>query len=161
MLAARGIVTGVTSDEFKPKQSVTRAEFAALLVRALGLSASASAPFLDVAESDWYAEAVAAAYEAGLVQGAAANRFLPHASITRQEMAVMLYRAKAYIDRIPAHGQAKTASDLDEAAGWAQEAIADMLNLGWMQGRGEDVFAPLGITRREEAAQVLAAILAP
>ncbi|QGG56443.1 S-layer homology domain-containing protein [Paenibacillus sp. B01] len=161
MLAARGIVTGVTADEFKPKQSVTRAEFAALLVRALRLSASASAPFLDVAESDWYAEAVAAAYEAGLVQGAAANRFLPHASITRQEMAVMLYRAKAYIDRIPAHGQAKTASDLDEAAGWAQEAIADMLKLGWMQGRGEDVFAPLGITRREEAAQVLAAILAP
>ncbi|MEK3885010.1 hypothetical protein [Paenibacillus sp. PL2-23] len=36
-----------------------------------------------------------------------------------------------------------------------------MLKLGWMQGRGEDVFAPLGITRREEAAQVLAAILAP
>jgi len=66
-LSARHIVKGVSGEEFAPGKRTTRAEFAALLARALGLEAEAGegTPFADVPEGAWYAEAVAAAHAAG------------------------------------------------------------------------------------------------
>src|SRR5690606_18138147 len=57
-LAAQGIVTGINDTEFAPLKSVTRAEFTALVVRALKLQATQAAGFADVDDSKWYAEAV-------------------------------------------------------------------------------------------------------
>ncbi|MHA6483331.1 S-layer homology domain-containing protein [Paenibacillus sp. strain BS8-2] len=164
LLAARGIVTGVSADEFQPKRSVTRAEFAALLVRALGLNAEKdqAVPFIDVDASDWYAYPVRVAYENGLVTGKSTDRFAPDDIITRQEVAAVLMRAKSKLS--PDHDETKNDAvdviDLMQASDWAQQAIRDMLKLGWMQGRGDSRFAPLEDTKREEVVQVIVRMLA-
>ena len=59
-LVAKRTIEGVSADRFAPAQQVTRAEFAAMLVRLLDLKAEGPAPFADVASSKWYAKAVSA-----------------------------------------------------------------------------------------------------
>ena len=62
-LADKFIMNGLTSDTFAPKSNVTRAQFASMLVRALGLpTPDKKAPFKDVSENDWFADEVAAAH---------------------------------------------------------------------------------------------------
>jgi hypothetical protein len=93
-LAAKQIIKGKTVDRYDPAAAVTRAEFAALLVRTLNLIEEPGAtPFTDVATDAWYARAVEAAYAAKLVQGKSAGIFAPDDKISREEMAVMLIRA--------------------------------------------------------------------
>ncbi|MDG0810552.1 S-layer homology domain-containing protein [Cohnella rhizosphaerae] len=94
-LAAKQIVTGAGNGTFLPQRAVTRAEFTALLSRALKLEAPASSAvaFTDVPAGAWYAADVAKAVAAGLVQGQAASIFAPNAVLTREEAAVMLIRA--------------------------------------------------------------------
>lgn len=92
-LASRGILAGYTDQVFGPDDTVTRAQFAALVVRALGLSPGADNRFEDVEDSAWYAPAVGTAYAYGIVGGTSATTFSPNATITRQEAAVMVTRA--------------------------------------------------------------------
>jgi hypothetical protein len=76
-MASRKIINGVGDDLFAGERSITRAEFAAIIVRALGLPADGTANFSDVSESAWYTGAVGTAYEYGIVNGRSANLFDP------------------------------------------------------------------------------------
>ncbi|GIQ69811.1 endoglucanase [Xylanibacillus composti] len=159
-MAAKHIVAGISVDEFAPRQNVTRAEFAALIVRALGLEARGQAPFADVDASRWYAEAVAAAYEAGIVSGRSATEFAPHATITRQEMALMI--VKAYEHKTGETLRASTASSFEDSASiseWARAAVGGAAELGLLQGRGNNQFVPQGVANRAESVQVIAELL--
>ncbi|WP_438434516.1 S-layer homology domain-containing protein [Gorillibacterium sp. sgz500922] len=92
--AAKGIVEGRAKGQFVPNGDVTRAEFAKMLVKALGLeNEAAKESFADVKDNDWFKPYVAAAAEAGLVTGKTASTFDPNAKITRAEMATMAARA--------------------------------------------------------------------
>ena len=93
--------SNVSADRFAPAQQVTRAEFAAMLVRLLDLKAEGPAPFADVASSKWYAKAVSA--QSGIVNGTSKDRFTPDAPIKRQEMAAMLVRA--YVHAMKLRGE--------------------------------------------------------
>jgi endoglucanase len=155
-MAAKHIVSGVSDDEFAPKQNVTRAEFAALIVRALGLEAKGAASFKDVESSKWYAEAVAAANEAGIVAGRGEGMFAPNATITREEMAVMLvnaveYQTAANVDA----GQAAAFEDASSISAWAQDAVNTASSLGILKGREGNQFAPKGQANRAESAQAI------
>ncbi|MDR1574006.1 MAG: S-layer homology domain-containing protein, partial [Clostridiales Family XIII bacterium] len=112
-LAARGIVGGRTDTEFDPDAGVTRAEFAAVVTRALGLAYNQpyredgsalevprapglmdrTATVFDVPAGAWYYGAVGAAYGYGIVSGTSSNTFNPGGAVTRQEAAVMVARA--------------------------------------------------------------------
>jgi len=94
-LARRGIVSGRDNDHFYPDGLMTRAEFATILVNALGLEQRALDIFSDVPADEWFAGAVGAAYEAGLVDGVGGGEFAPQGSVTRQEAAAMVARAAA------------------------------------------------------------------
>nr|WP_286672279.1 GH32 C-terminal domain-containing protein [Cohnella hashimotonis] len=160
-MAARHILEGVSDTLFAPNQAVTRAEFAALVVRALGLKAEGTAKFSDVAAGSWYADEVAAASEAGIVTGRSDLAFAPDAIITREELAVMLVRAYAH-----AAGK-KTdvtsgAEFADQAAvsAWAMEAVKAVKALGFINGRSNNQFVPKGTATRAESAQVIAKLLA-
>lgn len=93
--------TSASPLRFEPKRGITRAEFAALLVRLAGErldAAPAPAPdgevaFADVQPSAWYFEAVMRAAQAGIVNGVSAAAFKPGDPITREQMAVMIGRA--------------------------------------------------------------------
>ena len=93
-LAARGILNGRSTDLFDPEGLVTRAEFCAMVVRALGLEpVSADTSFADVAKDDWFCSAVQTAYAYGIINGVSETAFAPNDSITREQVCVMLTRA--------------------------------------------------------------------
>lgn len=97
-LANRSVINGYADGSFKPESVVTRAEFAAMLNRALGIlpTTQASKSFKDVKVGAWYASQVNAAVDAGLINGFTDGTFRPNQEITHQEMIVMLVNALKY-----------------------------------------------------------------
>lgn len=173
-LAARQYVQGVGGDRFAPAGAVTRAEFAAMLVRALGLAddgaAAGSAAFQDVPSNAWYAAAIATAAGNGLVQGRDAAAFDPNGAITRQEMAAMAVKAAALQGGgVTAPAQeaagdlaARLAGRYNDAAAiapWARAYIAAAADLQLAQGRGAGRFEPQATVTRAEAAQIVANVV--
>ncbi|THF78747.1 hypothetical protein E6C55_13560 [Cohnella fermenti] len=167
-LAAKQVVLGVSADRFEPSRTITRAEFTAMLARALGLAAGdpAASGFADVPASAWYAADVAAAAERGIVSGRGDGSFDPSGAITREEMAVMAAKAAA---ALLGDGEVKAAEG-DEAdaavfadslriSAWAEASVGQAVRLKLMQGRGSNLFAPQGIVTRAEAAELLSRLL--
>ncbi len=155
-MAAKHIVAGVSATAFEPRRDVSRAEFVALIVRALGLEASRQAAFDDVDASQWYADEVSAAYEAGIVTGRSAAEFAPHAAITREEMAVML--VKAYELGTSEQADAQSLAPFADAASisaWAMNDVQTARALGLLQGRDRNQFAPQAAVNRAESAQAV------
>jgi len=158
VLAAKHIVTGVSASEFKPNGSTTRAEFVALLVRALGLKATkANTQFADVNASDWYAQDVAAAYEAGLISGVTDTKFAPKDQITREQMAILMVRAYEYINgaKSPTLDNLADLKDQKQVSSWAKSSVNLAIELGLMKGQSFAVFAPQSNAVRVETAQAI------
>lgn len=161
-LSAMQIVTGTTADRFEPAREITRAEFTALLVRALGLEAAKPAAFADVKADAWYASAVAAAAEAGLVQGRTDAQFAPNNMIKREEMALMAMRAWKLMHDGKEAGRAElTFADAGKISSWAQQAIQGAVEQGLMKGKAGNSFDPQGQASRAESAQVIFNLLNP
>ncbi|KWX70362.1 hypothetical protein AMQ84_29690 [Paenibacillus riograndensis] len=159
-MAAKQIVLGVSDTAFAPKQNVTRAEFASLITRALGISATKSAVFQDVESTKWYAASIAAAYEAGVVTGRSTDTFAPEDTISREEMASMIY--KAYLHQTGQNAAFNRQSDFKDAgtiSGWAVNAVAAVQELGLISGRGNHLFMPQEQVNRAESAQVISLLL--
>ncbi|KRF09649.1 hypothetical protein ASG89_15645 [Paenibacillus sp. Soil766] len=155
-LSAKHVVQGVTDMTFEPARAVTRAEFAALLARTMMLKATQRSPFADVSEHAWYAEAVTALAEAGIVNGAESNNFAPDLTITREQMAVMLLRA-AEVSGTPAGAVSMkpTFTDDDLISDWAREAIEKAIVLGLIEGKDHNRLDPQGQTSRAESAKAI------
>ncbi|RXZ84924.1 licheninase [Paenibacillaceae bacterium] len=146
----KGIISGFPDGTFRPNEAVTRAQFAIILSRALGMQGTGqSAAFKDEGKiGPWAAAAIAQVVEAGIVNGYPDGTFRPNAAITRAEMAVMLARAGA----MQASPQARTSfSDDHEIAGWAKGAVEAIRENGLMQGRGNNHFAAASEATRAEA----------
>ena len=163
-LAGKLLINGTSDKTYSPKKNVTRAEFASMLSRALGLAPSKAAPFTDVKAGSWYAGHVAAVYEAGLVGGHANGGFDPNASISRQDMSVMLAKAIALLQIEPkAEGPDRVPyGDASSLARYAQQSIETVSALGLMNGEtsgGVSFFRPQAATTREAAAKVLYLLL--
>ena len=96
-MASEQVVTGISDSLFAPNKQVTRAEFAAFLVRKLNLTAEGTNSFTDASNGKWYADEVTAAAEAGIVTGRSQTSFAPEAPVTREEAVVMLVKANAIL----------------------------------------------------------------
>ena len=168
LMAARRVVTGMTDTTFGPDLNVTRAQFAALLQRSLGLTeeSGAAGQFTDVQNGDWFFGAVEAAAKAGLVKGYDDGAFRPEQLITRQEMAVMVTRALTYSGKTTSLNASEVStllagfSDAAEIGSWASEAAAIAVKLGIVQGRAADLYAPASNATRAEAVVMLKRMLA-
>ena len=97
-LAERGILNGKTETLFSPDDKVTRAEFAAIIVRALGLFKTKEINFEDVTKNDWFYESISVAYNYSLIKGISETLFNPHSFITKQEAAVITARTAKILD---------------------------------------------------------------
>ena len=156
-LTAMHIVEGVSDDRFGPKANVTRAEFVAMLVRALGLKGAAAAPFSDIPAGSWFAETTAAAYENGIASGTGNGKFEPNRAITREEMAIMIVNVYAKRGGAGAVGTAADLGSFKDASAvssWAKEAVQTAIHAGLMTG-SDNRFAPREKAIRAEAAKVL------
>lgn len=151
-LASIGYVNGFDEDTFAPEQNVTRAEFVKMLTKACHAAAEEyEDTFKDISASDWYAPYIAAAYNAGIVQGDDNGNFNPDANITRQEMAVMAARAFDKKD-----GGEPDFADKNEIAMWARDAVKALAEDGIITGFSEDnTFRPADNTTRAQAAVVI------
>ena len=94
-LASYGIITGRGDGTFDPDATMSRSEFAAIVVRALGLTPKYSDAFIDVENGKWYSGYIGTAYNYGIVNGKGEGKFDPFGTITRQEAAAMVARAAA------------------------------------------------------------------
>ncbi len=92
-LTARGIINGKTEESFRPESTMTRAEFATIITRGLGLPQKAVSIFDDVTDTDWFNIYVNTAYHYGIIKGVSETSFNPNGTITREEAAVMVARA--------------------------------------------------------------------
>ncbi len=92
-LATRNIINGKTDISFEPQSTMTRAEFATIVVRGLGLPVKSGTIFNDVTANDWFYDYVNTAYSYGIIKGVSDTEFNPNGTITREESAVMITRA--------------------------------------------------------------------
>ena len=160
-MASRLIVNGVDATHYQPDAAITRAEFAAIVVRALGLAANGQAAvFRDVKSDDWYAGAAAKAQEYGLIEGYADGTFRPGQRITREEATVMMARAmqltglNTSLDNAAMDDLLAAFEDGAEVSAWAKPAVAAAVERGVIAGSGNKLLPSLPITRAETAAIV-------
>ena len=158
ILASSGIVSGMGDGNFQPDGSVTRAQFVTMLagLAKADVSKYPATSFRDVPEGAWYAPYVNWALANGIVSGTSAVTFSPDASITRQDMAVMLY---SYTQRFQVHLQqqqpVKPFTDAGSIAAYAQIAVQTLQRAGVISGMPDGSFQPLGTATREQACVVL------
>ena len=125
------VLGGHGDGTFTPEKSMTRAEFASMLVKMLGLTAKSDKTFDDVSADAWYAEVVSIAVKAGIINGKTAGNFAPNDPVTFEEAAVMMCRA---------FGLAQTTGGAD----WSKESIDKLTELG-MIGEGADEHLQVGV----------------
>lgn len=166
-LAARRMVGGSAPGMFEPDRSITRAEFAAIAVKALGLEgAGATAlPFQDVNAADWYAAYLAIAYEYGLISGFEDGTIRAQEDISRQQAMVILARAMA-LTGLPAEAAGEEAEsllaafdDADGIADYARPAIAASVKAGLVSGRSSTEIAPDAPMTRAEVVTIVQKLL--
>ncbi|WP_240040989.1 S-layer homology domain-containing protein [Paenibacillus ginsengarvi] len=165
-MGQRLLVNGAASGAFMPDQTVTRAEFAAMLVRALGLEASSAGggrSFEDVGEAAWFSGYVKAAAKAGLVDGVSLERFEPNAHLTREQMTVMMWRAYVHLHKSKGkdanYSLLQKFADRSSISVWAAEAVALSVESGLIFGSAPDSFDPLGDATRAQAAAMMKRLL--
>lgn len=146
--AEAGWMRGVSSTAFAPDRALTRAEAAALLRRVLALPAAEHAPFSDV-KGHWAEGEIAAAAQAGLVQGVGDGRFAPDAPVTREQLAALLYRAEGASNTAPS---ARGFADEDAVSPYARDAMDWAVSQGLFQGDGGYLRPQASATRAQAAA---------
>lgn len=156
IMAARHVVSGVAPGVFQPSTAVTRAQFASMISRTLGLPGAAGQSFSDVGKQDWYQPAVAAVTAAGIMSGTGNGRFYPERPISREEMASVLARAAAREGRSLnlADKTLQSYTDARQVANWAQADMNRVVTAGLM-GSGSTVLRPRDNSSRAEAVVVL------
>lgn len=151
-LKNRGIIAGMTPTQFCPDNAVTREQFVKMAVAAFGAAWNeGESSFSDVDSSAWYARYVKKAVNAGVINGQG-EIFGIGQSITRQDVAVILYRImedKISSSKIPEF------KDYDKIASYAQEAVCAMYSSNILSGDDKGLFNPTNACTRAEAAKLI------
>ncbi|WP_155973110.1 Ig-like domain-containing protein [Paenibacillus sp. Leaf72] len=165
-MGSRMVVDGTGNGMFSPDLEITRAEFAAIIVRGLGLKLENGAtPFSDVLSSDWYSSAVNTAYSYRLISGFEDGTFRPNDKITREQAMVILSKAMAITglkDTLleqSADNALRPFEDAAKVAAWAQSSVADNVQAGLVFGRNGALLAPKGNMTRAEVATIIQRLL--
>ena len=151
-----GLMSGVSGGRFAPNDTLTRAMLVQTLYAMEGRPAAASAGFADVASGDWYASAVNWAAANGVVSGVSETGFGPNNALTREQLALILYRFAQYKGYDVTGTSDLTAyADGSSVSGWAAEAMSWAVNAGLISGVGGNQIAPTGTASRAQVAQIL------
>ena len=146
-----------TGEGFSPNNNLTRAQMATVLYRMAGEpEGTIENPFSDVADGQWYTDAVVWAAETGITVGTSENTFNPNDNVTREQMATFLYRFAEYesLDPIEVTGDLSAFPDADEVAGFATEAMTWAVGQKIIAGVDGNL-APDGTATRAQVATVL------
>ncbi|GGG26023.1 hypothetical protein GCM10010916_48010 [Paenibacillus abyssi] len=148
----RGYLDSQGTLSIRPNNSISRAEFVAILVRALNLTSEGSGKnFADVEEDKWYYEPVRIASSLGIVNGISETRFGPDRLITRGDIAVLVVRA--FSSTVQFAGEPKQFTDVPDY--YATSSIMSASQVGIVGGVTETEFRPYANARRAEAVVML------
>lgn len=163
-LASRSIINGITSDTYVPDKTMSRAEFATIVVKALGLKPQTVNVFKDVLVDAWYAPFIGTAYSYGIVSGTSADTFAPESTITKQEAAVMIMNAAKLcgIDTKMSDAEIKDMlaqfGDYTTSASWARNGLALCYKINILPQSEFDI-NPLQVVTRADIARMLYKLL--
>ena len=153
----RGLMNGMSDTAFAPEGTLSRAMLVTILYRLDGSSVSSGgSAYTDVAGGSWYEDAVKWADANGIVKGFGNGCFRPDDSITREQMAAILYRYSQFKGRdLGNSADLSQYADASAVSGWALEALQWANAAGLINGRTAAALAPQGETTRAEAAAIL------
>ena len=159
-LGARGIILGRENNTFAPNDTMSRAEFATIVTRALGVpTQSQTSHFQDVGNSTWYTHFIQTAFYYQLINGTSPTTFYPHGTITHQEAAVMVTRAARLAGLNTRTGEANVQfllsqfHDGQQIAPWARLEMTFLYQAGILSASTN--MQPLRAITRGEIAQML------
>ena len=154
----KGLMVGVSENEFAPRMAVTRGMFVTVIHRMEGTpEAEREASFNDVEEGSWYEEAVNWAAENYIVYGYSAEEYGPGDIITREQMAAIIYRYAEYkgIDvSVENENKYMDYKDYENISNYAKPAVSWVSEKGLMAGDADGGFRPRDKATRAETAQV-------
>ena len=159
-LAGKGIINGKSENFFDVENTMTRAEFATVIVKALQLNSLNNSPFEDVKREDWFYTYVNAAYENEIINGVSDTLFNPYGTITLEEAAVMLCRSGKILgintdmELITARDILAEFIDYVKTAPWAIKELAFCVDKGIIDDNDINIF-PHRAVRRGEVAQMI------
>ena len=156
--AAKGYVTGYTDGTFKPGNSITRAELAAVMNKMLSLSDPAKNTFEDIPAGKWYTAPVLNCVRAGIITGYSEKKFGPSDNVTREQAAVIL--AKAF--NVKKESGRTSFADDAKISGWAVGSVKAMAAKGLVSGTGSNQFSPKAkVTRGQICTMINTAVNKP
>ncbi|GIQ70630.1 1,4-beta-xylanase [Xylanibacillus composti] len=153
-LASRDIIHGTGEDRYSPAAAMKRADFIALLVRALDLQSSGKdvAMFVDVPATAYYYEELRIAKELGIVIDQEADRFQPNAAISRQDAMLLTVRAlEAAGKSVAAGGSLHSFADAADVSDYAVDSVAALVHAGIIVGKNGKIDPHASINRAETA----------
>lgn len=155
----KGIIKGVSENEFAPDKNIKREEFIKILVEALQFEAGNDKPaFTDADENTWYYEYLLKAYSKGIVNGYSDGSFGVGKYITREDMITLSYRA-ALCKEMAFSEEAEKFADDTEISDYAKTAVYSFRNAGIIQGSGNNLVNPKSFLTRAEAAKIICMLM--
>ncbi|AIQ21245.1 hypothetical protein H70357_34570 [Paenibacillus sp. FSL H7-0357] len=165
-MGSRMIINGIGNGDFDPDQDITRAEFAAIIVRGLGLKTDNSTiPFSDVKSADWYSSFISTAHSYNLINGFEDGTFRPLEKITREQAMVILAKAikitglKSNLQTNNGEELLSSFVDSSHVSAWAATSITDILQAGIVLGRSDHRLEPEAPISRAEVAVTVKRLL--
>lgn len=157
-LAGMGITKGISGNLYKPDNTVSKAEFTAMVVRAFKLDTVPVGSLADVKPDKWYYKEIMIAENFGIVTGDNKNKFYPEAAITREEIAVMLFKAmEASGIEYTGHDNSvlEKFTDRNMISPYAMASMATLVGEGIMEGFPGNAIGPKYTATRAQAAVFL------
>ena len=151
------LMQGTAETAFSPEADMSRGMITTVLYRSEGTPALAGdTAFSDVEANKWYTDAIQWAAKNDIVNGYGNNRFGPMDSVTREQLAVILYNYTASEGiSADATGDLSVFADAEEISDWAKESISWAVGVGLLSGKGNGILDPRATATRAEVAQML------
>ncbi len=156
-LSRDGTVQGVGNGRYNPTGQITKGDFALMLVRAFGFTASGTVSFNDVPADSYYAQAISVAHQLGIATGYN-GYFEPRRALSRQEAMLMVYRALKADGNPLNNGLTADLSvyrDSWQIAAEARPALGALILMGVVEGDGNGTLRPLDQLNRAETASLM------
>ncbi len=147
-----GLMSGIGGGRFNPNSNLSRAQLAQILYNASGKPAAGTSGFHDVPAGSWYASAISWAAQKKIVSGYGGGKFGPNDNITREQLAVMLWR---YAGQPSPKKTTLNFTDAGQVKSYAVPAMCWAVENGIVSGYGRGRLGPSGLATRAQAASML------
>ena len=155
-VASEGLMNGVSTTQFNPNGTASRAQIVTILWRLAGEPSALTGAFTDVPAGQYYSTAVAWASRQGIVTGVGNNRFEPNSNITREQLAVILYRyAQDAGYTTSASANITGYYDYARVNSYARTAMSWAVGAGLITGTSTTTLSPQDTATRAQVATIL------